>query len=148
MGGCCGKKALAEPSDAPAEPPQHIGAPVPAPDSAGAPPRRAKAAAAPPPAVAAVEAGPKPLAAWSAEEVGEWLAVTVQLPQYREKLTAMGADGFMLSRMEPEDLEDVVPSKADRLAIVSAAKELAACGPKRSGARQNYGKVLGHDRDD
>ena len=144
MGGCCGKKqAEPELSDAAVG-----GAPVQQQPKPAPKPSRAKAAAAaesPP----AAEAGPTPVTAWSAEEVGEWLETTVKLPQYREKLAAMGADGFMLSRMEVEDLEDCVPNREDRLAIVTAAKEeLAANGPKRSGARQNYGKVLGHDRDD
>ena len=59
-------------------------------------PSRAKAAAAAAESPPAAEAGPTPLTAWSAEEVGEWLEATVKLPQYREKLAAMGADGFML----------------------------------------------------
>ena len=150
MGGCCGKKqAESELSDARAQGAAARPAPQPPAPKAAAQPAPPK----PAPGTAAAEtpaavAEPKPLAAWSAEEVGEWLAATVSLPQYREKLAAMGADGFMLSRMEPEDLEDAVPNKADRLAIVSAAKEELAKGQKKSGARQNYGKVLGHDRDD
>ena len=50
---------------------------------------------------------------------------------------------------EAEDLEDVVPDKAHRLKIVEAAKEAMISNPTaKSGARQDYGRVLGHDRDD
>ena len=79
------------------------------------------------------------------------LTAAARLPQgqYKEKLASMGADGFMLSRMEAEDLEDVVPDKAHRLKIVEAAKEAMISNPTaKSGARQDYGRVLGHDRDD
>lgn len=92
----------------------------------------------------------KLITAWSTEEVGEWLeGPAVNLGQYREKLASMGVDGFMISRMKPEDLEDAVPLKADRLIIVNAAKEeLATNGAPQTGARTDYGKILGHDRDD
>ena len=74
---------------------------------------------------------------------------TVNLGHYREKLASMGVDGFMISRMKPEDLEDAVPIKTDRLTIVNAAKEeLATNGALPTGARTDYGKILGHDRDD
>ena len=144
MGGCCAKQEP-ELSDAVA-PPR-------APAQSPRPPIVAPQKKAPKPAAAAPAAPqpeqPPPLTAWSTDEVGDWLENSVKVGQYRVSLANMGVDGFVLSRMEPEDLEDAVPSKADRLAIVNAAKqELEKNGPKRSGARQDYGKVLGHDRDD
>jgi hypothetical protein len=69
-----------------------------------------------------------------------------RLGQYRQNLVGMGADGFMLSRMEAEDLEDAIHSKEHCLAIVAAAKAEADKIPKTR--PRNYGKVLGHDRDD
>ena len=47
---------------------------------------------------------PKSLTEWSTEEVGEWLdGPSVNLGKYRQQLAAMGVDGFMVSRMKPED---------------------------------------------
>lgn len=138
--GCCCTKQRPELSDAVTA-------------SAPSQPPRPPAPAAPALPAASQETSPekpKSIATWSTDEVGKWLeGPTVNLGQYRQKLAAMGVDGFMVSRMKPEDLEDVVPVKTDRLAIVNAAKEeLKKNGPAQTGARTDYGKVLGHDRDD
>jgi hypothetical protein len=42
---------------------------------------------------------------WSPQEVGDWVAHTLQLPKYADMFVASGVDGMLLLELDDDDLE-------------------------------------------
>jgi hypothetical protein len=71
----------------------------------------------------------RPLATWSVDEVCEWLEGVVQLPQHTGSFKQHGIDGFLLSRLVKDDLDDLGEfTGLDKTKVIARRDEAAMVG--------------------